>query len=94
MKCVITGEETSSHNNGTPLSKKGRELLEKIIKRHNDKIKEFYIERIKKDNPDANLADEGIARFAPKVSRKQVLGLLKAGESDIMETRDEVLAEE
>tara|TARA_R110000850_G_scaffold103081_1_gene212828 strand:- start:774 stop:1055 length:282 start_codon:yes stop_codon:yes gene_type:complete len=93
MRCVVTHEETSSHTNGIPLSKQGREILKDIITAHNDKVAAFFIEKTKGDNPNSALTDEGLKRFAPKVSTRQALNLLKIEESDIMETRAEVLEE-
>jgi len=93
MKCVVTHKETSNHTNGIPLSKQGRDLLIKIIDAHNEKVANFFVEKTKADNPDAPLTDEGLRRFAPKISKRQALNLLKIKESDIMETRAEVLEE-
>jgi len=93
MKCVVTHKETSSHTNGIPLSKQGRELLIEIIDAHNEKVAEFFVKKTKADNPEAAFTDEGLKRFAPKISKRQALNLLKIEESDIMETRAEVLEE-
>ena len=93
MKCVVTHEETSNHTNGIPLSKKGRDVLIEIINAHNEKVADFFVEKTKADNPEAAFTDDGLRRFSPKINKRQALNLLKIKESDIMETRAEVLGE-
>lgn len=93
MKCVVTHEETNTHTNGIPLSKKGRDLLEEIIAAHNKKISDFFVEKTLADNPESTLTGDSLRRFAPSINKKRALNLLKIEESDIMETRAEVLEE-
>jgi hypothetical protein len=96
MKCVITGQETKTHNNGTPISKEGRELLEEIVAAHNAKIMDFFLEKTVADNEDIPMSEDqvnSLKRFAPRITKKQALQLIRAEESDIMETLLEVLLE-
>jgi hypothetical protein len=96
MKCVITGKETKTHNKGIPISKEGRVLLDKIVDAHNVKITTFFLEKTVADNEGIPMSEDqvnSLKRFAPKVTRKQALQLIRAEESDIMETLLEMMEE-
>jgi len=93
MKCLITGKETLSKTNSTPLSREGRELLTKILDSHNEKIFKVHEERTKESNNGIALDEDTLRHFAPKIKKSRVLELLKLGEKDIIDTRDEILAE-
>lgn len=94
MNCIITKKKTDMNSSGIPLSREGRELLKKIIERHNDKIFQYYKDKNREANDGVDLDDGTLRRFAPKISRRSVIKLLMEEERDIMQTRAEVLGEE
>lgn len=92
MKCVILGTETNSMRNNVPLSPKGRNLLKKIVAKHNQKIEELFVQKALEQNE--ALTEEFARKLAPTINDKKALRLLQVNEEDISMTRAEVLGEE
>ncbi len=91
MNCVVTGKVTKCKTNNIPLSCEGRSLLESIVESHNEKIFKVYKEKNKEANNGLDLDDDTLRNFSPKLNKTEVLKLLSKHESDILETRDEIL---
>lgn len=85
MKCLLTNKETKTTTNGRfPISPEGRKLLPEVVAKHNERIKEAFIEA----HQEKGVTDELLAKLAPKVSTKYALDLLNKQEPDMMETLD------
>ena len=88
MKCTVTGEQTNMMTKNFPLSREGRVELENIRSKYNEKLKERYMEVVKKNG---NNLTEGIIKelekMAPQASKKAMLELLSK------KTKEELFAE-
>jgi uncharacterized protein (DUF1778 family) len=93
-KCVITGEETVSKRRDIPLSKEGRALISKVTNLHNEKIADLFVENALKKQEDQVLDENFLRSLSPKMTDIQTLRLLFKEESDIINTRNEVLNSE
>lgn len=90
MKCLITGKETKDKTNGHyPISRQARTIFPKVVAKHNERIKEAFIEAQK----EKGLNDELLAKLAPRVSNKYALELLKLEEPDMMMSLEQVMEE-
>lgn len=99
MKCVLTGEATTTMFKGTPCSKEGRELLKETHSRYNSKIKKEFVDkalgRAKNNEEDLDEEKEDVLRktfekLAPKISANSMLKYIKIGVKDALETLQEV----
>jgi Skp family chaperone for outer membrane proteins len=88
MKCTVTGEQTNMMTKNFPLSREGRVKLENIRSKYNEKLREIYMEVVKKNG---NNLTEGIIKelekMAPQASKKAMLELLSK------KTQEELFAE-
>ncbi len=91
MKCLITGRETLDKTKNVPLSKEGRTLLNNILELHNEKIFKVFAEKNKEANNGVDLDEKTLRNFAPSINKKKAIELLLKEESDIMETKAEIL---
>lgn len=100
MKCVLTGTETNTMNNGVPCSKEGRELLNLVHTKYNEKIKQEFIEKaMGKAKTNAEETGEEVkedvlvktlSQLAPQISKKSMLNYIKIGVGDALKTLQEV----
>ena len=100
QKCVFTGQETDMLNNGVPCSREGRELLNKVHTKYNEKMKQQFIEKAMgraKENAEESgeevkedILRETFAQLAPQISKKNMLKYIKIGVGDALQTLEEV----
>jgi len=91
MKCLITEKETKDRTKNFPLSREGREILDKLLKVHNEKIFEKYKKDATEKNNGVEIEDKVLNMFAPKLNKRTALTLLSKREESIIKTRNDLL---
>jgi hypothetical protein len=77
MKCVVTGQETSNKTKNIPLSREGRGKLTDILSDYNNKLKDRFVKEFaEKSGNESPETLEAVEKLAPKLSKRDILGML------------------